>query len=106
VTVSEDDTIVVPPGYRAQVICRSGDPISGGMPAYSRDNTGAEHEHQIGQHHDGIHYFPVDGSSTDGYLVMNHEYIEPRYLHGAYAGDELFSDGVVYHDASGSTTRC
>jgi uncharacterized protein len=98
VMVSEDDTVVVPPGYRAQVICPSGDPISGGMPAYSRDNTGAEQEHQIGQHHDGIHYFPVDGSSTDGYLVMNHEYIEPRYLHDAYAGQELSSDAVVYHD--------
>jgi secreted PhoX family phosphatase len=96
VMVSEDDTIVVPEGYRAHVICRAGDPISGDMPAYRRDNTGAEQEHQIGQHHDGMHFFPVDGSSEDGYLVINHEYIEPRYLHGAYEGKPLDAGAVVY----------
>jgi uncharacterized protein len=96
IMTSDADTIEVPPGYRAQVICRSGDPISGDMPAYSRDNTAAEQEHQIGQHHDGIHFFPVDGSSEDGYLVMNHEYIEPRYLHGAFEGRPLDSVEVVY----------
>jgi uncharacterized protein len=52
------------------------------MPAYSPDNTGEEQGMQVGQHHDGMHFFPIDGSSTDGLLVMNHEYIEPRYLHG------------------------
>ena len=98
IAVSEADTVVVPEGYVTQVICRSGEPISGHMPAYSPDSTGADQAHQIGQHHDGMHFFPVDGSSTDGYLVMNHEYIEPRYLHGAYAGVPLGSSDVVYHD--------
>ncbi|CAN5607521.1 PhoX family phosphatase [soil metagenome] len=96
--VSDQDTVTVPQGYRTQVICRAGDPISGDMPAHSRDNSGAEQEHQIGQHHDGIHYFPVDGSSTDGYLVMNHEYIEPRYLHADFEGATLSRSEVVYHD--------
>lgn len=96
VSVSEADAIAVPPGYRTQVFCRAGDPILGDMPAYSPDSSGADQANQIGHHHDGIHYFPVDGSSTDGYLVMNHEYIEPRYLHAAFEGRALDSGDVVY----------
>src|SRR5690606_12592816 len=29
---------------------------------------------QVGDNHDGIHFFPIDGSSTEGLLVVNHEY--------------------------------
>ena len=32
-------------------------------------------------HHDGMHYFPLAGSSTDGLLVVNHEYIDEKALH-------------------------
>ncbi len=105
VPTSEDDAIHVPAGYRAQVLARWGDPISGTMPAYRAANTGAEQAHQIGQHHDGQHFFPIEGtdpyegSSEDGLYVLNHEYIEPRFLHGEkYAGLELSSSAVVYHD--------
>jgi hypothetical protein len=100
IMVSEADTITVPPGYRAQPILASGTPITGSMPAYSTSNTGEEQGMQIGQHHDGMHFFPIDGSSTDGYLVMNHEYIEPRFLHEAFRGQELDSSSVIY-DAEG-----
>ncbi|TVR06372.1 MAG: DUF839 domain-containing protein, partial [Phormidium sp. GEM2.Bin31] len=47
---------------------------------------------QIGQHHDGMHFFPIEGqspdagSSQDGLLVLNHEYLEPRFLHAAAVG--------------------
>src|SRR5690606_20240917 len=30
--------------------------------------------------------------------VTNHEYVEPRYLHGAYAGRELDANEVLYSD--------
>jgi secreted PhoX family phosphatase len=99
VTTSEADAITVPPGYRAQVIAASGSPITGTMPAYSPANNGAEQGMQIGQHHDGIHFFPIGGSSTDGLLVMNHEYIEPRFLHADYAGSALDSSAVIYRPA-------
>ena len=35
----------------------------------------------MGMHHDGIHFFPLDGSSTRGLLVMNHEYTDDGLLH-------------------------
>ena len=36
---------------------------------------------QMGMHHDGIHYYALDGSSTHGLLVMNHEYTDDGLLH-------------------------
>lgn len=100
VPVSMDDTVVVPEGYSYQVLGAAGTPISGDMPTFrSGANSGAEQEHQIGQHHDGIHYFPIDGSSEDGFIVVNHEYIEPRFLHAekpGYKGQPIDSRSVVY----------
>jgi hypothetical protein len=99
------DRIVVPEGYTARVIAAWGTPIAGNQPRYSPTNTGAEQGMQIGQHHDGMHFFPIEGrspdqgSSTDGLLVMNHEYIEPRFLHATrYAGQKLSGSAVVVTD--------
>ncbi|MGI1662352.1 PhoX family protein [Palleronia sp. KMU-117] len=101
VPVSYDDTVVVPEGYRVQVLGAWGEPIAGDMPAFSPSNSGAEQGLQIGQHHDGMHFFPIEGSSEDGLLVVNHEYIEPRFLHaGKWKGQAIDADTVVY-DANG-----
>ena len=35
----------------------------------------------MGMHHDGIHYYPLAGSSTRGLLTMNHEYVDDGLLH-------------------------
>ena len=101
VMMSTEDTVVVPPGYTTQVLIPSGTPIMDSMPAFSPSNTGEEQGMQVGMHHDGMHFFPVDGSSTDGYLVLNHEYIEPRFLHGAWKGMTLESADSVVYDANG-----
>jgi len=87
VPVSNEDRLTVPEGYEARVIYRWGDPISGHMPAFAPGNTGEDQAHQAGMHHDGMHFFPIEGehpwegSSADGLLVVNHEYIETRFLH-------------------------
>ena len=84
VPVSTADTVVVPEGYSVQVIAPWGDPVglSGESSAFKPDasNSAAEQEAQIGMHHDGIHYFPQDSSSS-GLLVMNHEYSDDGLLH-------------------------
>jgi secreted PhoX family phosphatase len=84
VPISTADSIVVPEGYTAQVIAPWGDPVglSGEMPKFKPDgtNTAAEQEAQMGMHHDGIHYFELDGSRR-GLLVMNHEYTDDGLLH-------------------------
>lgn len=102
VPVSYADTVVVPEGYSVRVLGPTGTPILGSLPAFrSGANTGAEQEQQIGQCHDGIHFFPIDGSSSDGLIAVNHEYIEPRFLHAekpAYKGRPFDGDRVAYGD--------
>ncbi len=102
IPVSFDDTVMVPAGYKVQVLAPWGTPILGDMPAYTAGaNTGAEQGMQVGSHHDGMHFFGIDGSSTDGLLVFNHEYVEPRFMHAAaWAGQPLDGDMVVF-DANG-----
>jgi secreted PhoX family phosphatase len=102
VPVSKDDTVVVPEGYTVQVLAPWGTPIDGQSPAYAPGAvTGADQARQVGSHHDGMHFFPIDGSSTDGLLVMNHEYVEPRFFHArAWAGQAVDADTVVL-DAEG-----
>ncbi|WP_416236231.1 PhoX family protein [Spirulina sp. CCNP1310] len=100
VPVSSADAIAVPEGYTARVLLPHGEPIAGNYPAYRLENTGAEQGMQMGSHHDGMHFFPIEGndpyqgSSTDGLLVVNHEYVEPRYMHKSAIGQPLDSDGV------------
>ena len=82
---SKADAIVVPEGYAAQVLAPWGEPVglAAGMPAWRDDagNSAAEQALQMGMHHDGIHYYPIDGSSTHGLLAMNHEYVDDGLLH-------------------------
>ena len=84
IAVSVADKITVPDGYMAEVIAAWGEPVglSGEMPAFKADasNTAAEQAAQMGMHHDGIHFFPTDGSKS-GLLVMNHEYVDDGLLH-------------------------
>lgn len=89
VAVSSADTIVVPEGYSHQVLIPWGTPITGDFPAWSVNSTGADQASQIGSHHDGMHFFAINGSSDDGLLVLNHEYVEPRLMHARAQGLEL-----------------
>jgi hypothetical protein len=77
--------MVVPEGYEAVAFSAWGEPVGvpGHMPAFRWDmgNTAADQAVQMGMHHDGLHYYPIDGSSTHGLLVMNHEYTDDGLLH-------------------------
>jgi secreted PhoX family phosphatase len=79
------DRVAVPEGYTAQVLYRWGDPvgIAGQMPAFRPDgsNSAAEQAAQAGMHHDGMAFFPIEGSSQRGLLAMNHEYVDDGLLH-------------------------
>lgn len=79
------DRVVVPKGYVASVLAAWGEPVgvSGNMPAFRMDasNTAQEQAVQMGMHHDGLHFYPLNGSSTRGLLAMNHEYTDDGLLH-------------------------
>jgi secreted PhoX family phosphatase len=84
VPVSTVDTVTVPEGYVATPAFMWGEPVGvpGNMPPFKPDgsNTAAEQEVQVGMHHDGMHYFPLDGSRR-GLLVFNNEYTDDGLLH-------------------------
>jgi secreted PhoX family phosphatase len=86
VPATATDALVVPEGYVASVIAAWGEPVGipGNMPAWRGDasHSAAEQALQMGMHHDGIHFYAVDGSGNSrGLLAMNHEYTDDGLLH-------------------------
>ena len=79
------DTVVVPRGYVATAFAAWGEPVGvpGNMPAWRDDASAsaAEQAVQMGMHHDGMHFYALDGSSTRGLLATNHEYTDDGLLH-------------------------
>ncbi|MGD9870296.1 MAG: PhoX family phosphatase [Thauera sp.] len=98
VATSSGDAIVVPEGYSAQTFAPWGDALFADSPRWKPDgtNTGAEQARQIGDNHDGMHFFPIHGkSSKEGLLVMNHEYCNYEYLFGAEFMEPWTADKVL-----------
>ena len=81
------DNVQVPAGYSATPLAPWGEPVglwgtpAAAMPAFKFDasNTAAEQAVQMGMHHDGIHYCPLDGSRR-GLLALNQEYTDEGLL--------------------------
>ena len=76
------DQVVLPPGYRYQVLFAWGDPILPSGPAFRPDaGNGAEDQaRQAGDHHDGMWFFPLKGRRS-GLLCVNHEATTEQLLH-------------------------
>jgi secreted PhoX family phosphatase len=67
---SDKDDLVLPGGFRYEIIRSSGDPLGGGL--------------TYGDHNDFVAYFPIDtleggDNSEDGILWVNHEYLNPMF---------------------------
>jgi secreted PhoX family phosphatase len=67
---SDKDDLVLPEGFRYEIVRSSGDPLGGGL--------------TYGDHNDFVAYFPIDtleggDNSEDGILWINHEYINPMF---------------------------
>lgn len=88
VSTSVADAVRVPAGYRAQAFLPWGTPLTNTEAAWQGDgsDSATAQAQQIGAHHDGMHFFPIDARTTaqnseEGLLVMNHEYVDPAFLH-------------------------
>lgn len=88
IAANRTDSVTVPNGYQTQTFLPWGTPLTDSNAHYQADgsNTALEQASQVGSHHDGMHFFPIDmkqggASSTEGLLVMNHEYVDPDTLH-------------------------
>lgn len=80
---SRIDAVAIPQGYTAQVLVPWGTPINAQGNAWLSDgsNTSTDQLNAMGMHHDGMHFFPLNDSATDGLLCINHEYIDQAALH-------------------------
>lgn len=86
-----NDIVTVPEGYEATVLYALGDSINPAYEEWKDDKipSGPSFQFRSGDCHDGMHYFGMNSTtqrfdesvSDRGLLVMNHEYINPTFLH-------------------------
>lgn len=84
ISPSSADQLLVPTGFRADVLIKWGDPLGSKAP-------GGDLE-QFGFNNDFIAYFPIDAlkggtSSSEGLLWVNHEYPNPLFQSGYTLAD-------------------
>src|SRR5262245_27324866 len=84
-----NDQLVLPAGYRYDVVCAWGDPLGSSVPqelprAYQKL---AGQPQRFGFNCDFLAYFPLDalqagakGNSREGLLWVNHEYPDPLFV--------------------------
>ncbi|MBA6061725.1 PhoX family protein [Pseudomonas juntendi] len=82
---SRTDACAVAAGYSAYVLAPWGTPLNSNAKPWRADgsNTSTDQANAMGMHHDGMHFFPINGSSEDGLLAINFEYIDTAALHPA-----------------------
>lgn len=93
---SKTDAIAVAKNYKAQVLAPWGTPLNDNAAEWKSDgsNTPNDALHSVGMHHDGMHFFPLNGE-TDGLLCINHEYVDQSALHpNGATSTKIMVDGV------------
>ncbi len=76
IPIATTDTVSIAAGYTATPFASWGTPLFADAGAWKTDasDDAAAQAKQVGDNHDGIHFFPLNNSSEEGLLVMNHEY--------------------------------
>ncbi|HTV67766.1 MAG TPA: PhoX family phosphatase [Rhizobiaceae bacterium] len=76
-----DENHHVAEGYDAQVLLRWGDPLFADAPEFDPTKQTPEAQaKQFGYNNDYVGFIPIDGSSTHGLLVVNHEYTNEHLM--------------------------
>ncbi|MFT7088970.1 MAG: secreted PhoX family phosphatase [Glaciecola sp.] len=101
---SKTDAVTVAKGYTTQVLAPWGTPLNNKAAAWKDDgtNTATDQANAVGMHHDGMKFFPLNNSSIDGLLCVNHEYIDTDALHfdGAERNAEFVRKEINAHGVS------
>lgn len=103
VAKNKNDIVTVPSGYTVSVLYRAGDPIASGVAAFANDGTDTNYAQRAGDNHDGMSYFglaasgntPDASNNTRGLLAINHEYINPGYMHVGAPTTTTDANGVA-----------
>ncbi|MFF9162576.1 PhoX family protein [Streptomyces longwoodensis] len=79
------DAVVVPDGYRQNVVIRWGEPILRGAPAFDPERqTAAAQAGQFGYNNDFLALLPLPGEHGRQLLVANHEYTDEVLMFRGY----------------------
>jgi secreted PhoX family phosphatase len=82
VAASNEDKLILPPGYAHTVLVRWGDPVFPDAPEFDpRAQAAAKQERQFGSDNDFIGFMPLPRGSTSsnrGLLGVNHENVHPE----------------------------
>ncbi|MFF6827692.1 alkaline phosphatase PhoX [Streptomyces longwoodensis] len=79
------DAVVVPDGYRQNVVIRWGEPILRGAPAFDPERqTAAAQAGQFGYNNDFLALLPLPGECDRQVLVANHEYTDEVLMFRGY----------------------
>ncbi len=94
VPLGNQDRIVVPEGYKSQVLIRWGDPLFPNAPAFDPLNLTAEAQRQqFGYNNDFLSFFslPLGGpvNSRRGLLAVNHEFTNPELMFQGYNANNV-----------------
>lgn len=87
---SRDDRLILPDGFRSQILCAWGDALG------TQGPHGAE---KFGFNNDFLAYFPIDAlrggkSNREGLLFVNHEYPHPLFV-SDYSGQGLKTEAQI-----------
>lgn len=84
IPASTQDSISLPPGYKASVLISWGQPLHADSPAFDPSGKGSAkaQEAQFGDNNDGMSLFPFPGKENDhrALMAINNEYTHYRYL--------------------------
>jgi secreted PhoX family phosphatase len=95
IAASSADQVEVPAGFRADVLIRYGDQFT----------DAAGKELTFGYNNDYLAFFPIEGSSDEGILFVNHEYPGPFFMNGYKATGVEQPGGSASHDKSTADIR-
>ncbi|WP_286784553.1 MULTISPECIES: PhoX family protein [Pseudomonas] len=95
ITASDADAVLLPPGYRYEVLISWGEPLHADAPAFDPTGNGsaADQERQFGDNNDGMCLFAFPGEADRALLAINNEYTNYRYLY-AHGGNPQSADEV------------
>jgi secreted PhoX family phosphatase len=98
VAESSGDTVVVPEGYRAQVLFSAGDAVAPGAIAYSGSYLASSDAEKVaGGNHDGMCFYELPGVNPNqgGLLAINHEFPDFAILmSGGYDANDTSAAGL------------
>lgn len=85
ISLSREDAVNVPPGYKVGVLAKWGDPITADAPSFDPNNQNPEAQaKQFGYNNDWLDFFPLPAHNVPnpnhGLIAVNHEYTNPELM--------------------------